>query len=1114
MTNRQYSIRIGLDGKAEIARDFDDIEQKGEGAADNIGRAFDGAGSSVGNLTKSAKESAAVFQTFGKSGGGVTTATDFDKTLQRLKAEQDAIVSAQKQAQMQMATQSGLNASYGIGATASSAKDSAAAFEAQFADLDEIARQKAAQIGQDFQTTLNAAMGIGVPSKSAKESATVFDEQAKAMASLDERAAQLKARIDPLGTAQARLAAEIANADELLKADKITVEQHAVAVAQAQRSYDVTAKSIGKMTTEARLNSFQISNLTFQMNDVISGLAMGQKPLSILTQQGGQIYQVFAGTGMGVTGALKAVGTTLMDLLSPTVLLSGALIGVGAAAATVMYTNWQASRQLEAATEGLGKASGATAGELAAMSRQASQAGFSTVGAARDTAVAFAQTGVIGKENIVGLTKLWEQYWRVMDEDPDKAREKLTAAFKDPSKAGLELLGSVGGLSDKTAQYVRTLIAQGAYSKAQQEIQRGLSDSTKDMTDKTISLGDAWRYVKQQWAEWADGFRQKSPEEQRMMLEEEVAAAKRLGGSGAYEEDQLRKYEADHAAELSAADKKAAADRSQQESQTLSNLAGPVVRKATPGFEEQFNLSTSTELLGKLVSNKQALGMLGVSADLATEAYNRLDRATSTYLNDNQKAESATSLQIESLKHFSVASRANDAALQTRLNLSGAVLTKQEELRREQQASALVYAQASRQIAEQTIQLNMSRNAAMSAGDGYLKNAAAGMVMEARAKAAAEAFQDGVNVEMRTRQLLGEQIAQEYAAGAKQISQLGMHAEAQKKVNDALSAGTLKIGDANEQMQIEVALANLRIAKALALAQGYTKEAEALQKVIDKLPGAIANDNDEAHRNQALRTLSSQSDQIELAKKEIALQGASEKERAVELAQLRTKQQLLQQGVDINSEEGKKIIANAGEIERLNQDLQLAQASRGELESTFDSVASTWSDFITSGKYDWNSFAQAGLSALKDIESEMLKLAVINPIKNAVFGTNQPTMSSVGGIFGEILGSSGTVAAGTHHTGNMVGFSNDNRMLPANVIRFAPRAHDGLYLNPDERVIVAQTGERVLNRAETRRYNADENRPLYVTQNIQTPNPRAFQASKGQTMTSLVRSIRSAARRM
>ena len=1125
MTNRQYSIRIGLDGKAEINRDFDEIEQKGEGTADSIGRAFDGASTSVGNFSKSAKDSAAVFQTFGKSGGAVTTSADFDKTLQRLKSEQDAIVSAQKQAQIQMSAQSGLNASYGIGqSTSGSAAESARIFQQQFDQMDEIARQKAAQIGQNFQSTLNASMGIDATGKSAKESAAVFEQEANAMAALDERAALLKARIDPLGAAQIRLAAEIKNADELLAANKITMEQHAVAVSQAQRSYDVTAKSIGKMTTEARLNSFQISNLTFQMNDVISGLAMGQKPLSILTQQGGQIVQVFSGTGMGVKGALQAVGNTLKDMLTPTVLLGGAIAAIGATAAYVIYNNWQASRQLEAATEGLGKATGATAGELALIAHRASDYGSASLSAARDTEMAFAKTGVVGKESLGSLLELTDLYYRTSDQDWSKSSETMVAAFKEPQKAGLDFLAGLGALDDRTAQYIKTLVSEGRLVDAQKALHDHVKTALQDETDKTTALGNALRFAGNAWSDFFDSFRPQSVEEQYAALEANLEAAKRLNAylqstgrtpaSTSYEEERLRQFRQQHATELDAADKKSAGDRATQEANILSKMTGPVVRGAVPGFEDRLQLETQSTLLGKLQGNAQAMKLLGASSSDVATALGGVNRATATYLDDNERAASSTALQIESLKHFSVAERAHDAELQTHLALSGKTMTAEEAMRREHQASALVYAQAARQIAEETIQLNMNRTVALATGNAYLQNAAAGQIAEARAKARAEAFKDGVSVEVRTRQLLGEQVAQDYAAGAKQVTQLGLHAETQKKVNDALANGTLAIGDANQQMQIEVALANLRIAKALALSQGYTAEANALQKVIDKLPGAIANDNDEAHRNQALRTLSSQSDQIELVKQEIALQSASEKDRAVELAQLRTKQQLLQQGVDINSKEGKEIIANAGEVERLNQQLQLAQASRGELESTFDSVASTWSDFIVEGKYDWSSFAQAGLSALKDIESELLKLAVINPLKNAVFGTNSPTMDSVGGILGDILGNTGTVAAGSHHLGGMVGFSNDNRMLPANVVRFAPRAHDGLYLNPDERVIVAQTGERVLNRNETRRYNADQGRPLTVNQYIQTPNPRAFQASKGQVMSSLVRGMRAAAVRM
>ena len=61
-----------------------------------------------------------------------------------------------------------------------------------------------------------------------------------------------------------------------------------------------------------------------------------------------------------------------------------------------------------------------------------------------------------------------------------------------------------------------------------------------------------------------------------------------------------------------------------------------------------------------------------------------------------------------------------------------------------------------------------------------------------------------------------------------------------------------------------------------------------------------------------------------------------------------------------------------------------------------------------------------------------------------------------------------------HHSGGMVG-ANDNGAgywLPAAAWANAPRAHGGMNLAPDERPIIAQTGERVLSRRETAAYNS------------------------------------------
>jgi hypothetical protein len=197
------------------------------------------------------------------------------------------------------------------------------------------------------------------------------------------------------------------------------------------------------------------------------------------------------------------------------------------------------------------------------------------------------------------------------------------------------------------------------------------------------------------------------------------------------------------------------------------------------------------------------------------------------------------------------------------------------------------------------------------------------------------------------------------------------------------------------------------------------------------------------------------------------------------------------------------IVANAGAIERLNQQLQLAKASQQELISLTDTTFNHFADLIAQGKTDWKSWADAGRAAILDINRELLKLALLNPLKNLLFGTNLPTLSSVGGLLGSIL-----KGFGVGHAGGMAEQLAATRDLPIMVFRFAPRLHDGAFLSPDEVPAILQRGERVLNREETRRYNRGERggQPnIYVT--IQTPSPAAFQASRTQLAADLSRAV-------
>lgn len=85
-----------------------------------------------------------------------------------------------------------------------------------------------------------------------------------------------------------------------------------------------SAKALEQVGKGATLSGMALRNMTYQVNDVVSGLLMGQAPMMVLMQQGGQIAQIF-GPGVGATGILKGFAQGLVAMLAPFAPLIGAL---------------------------------------------------------------------------------------------------------------------------------------------------------------------------------------------------------------------------------------------------------------------------------------------------------------------------------------------------------------------------------------------------------------------------------------------------------------------------------------------------------------------------------------------------------------------------------------------------------------------------------------------------------------------------------------------------------------------------------------------------------------------------------------------------------------------
>lgn len=101
---------------------------------------------------------------------------------------------------------------------------------------------------------------------------------------------------------------------------------------------------------------FLASQASYQVSDIVSGLAMGQSPMMIATQQGGQIYDLFQ-RGGGVKPTLEAFGSALKFAINPIFLATGAIAGLGIIAGTAAYKFDKMMRELNNSTQLSGRLS-------------------------------------------------------------------------------------------------------------------------------------------------------------------------------------------------------------------------------------------------------------------------------------------------------------------------------------------------------------------------------------------------------------------------------------------------------------------------------------------------------------------------------------------------------------------------------------------------------------------------------------------------------------------------------------------------------------------------------------------------------------------------------------
>jgi hypothetical protein len=77
------------------------------------------------------------------------------------------------------------------------------------------------------------------------------------------------------------------------------------------RNATIAGNGITGLGKATGLAAYQAQNLAFQINDVVTGLASGQAPMRVFAQQGGQFFQIFQQSGLGVRGFV----TSLLEMI-------------------------------------------------------------------------------------------------------------------------------------------------------------------------------------------------------------------------------------------------------------------------------------------------------------------------------------------------------------------------------------------------------------------------------------------------------------------------------------------------------------------------------------------------------------------------------------------------------------------------------------------------------------------------------------------------------------------------------------------------------------------------------------------------------------------------------
>jgi hypothetical protein len=421
------------------------------------------------------------------------------------------------------------------GQVAASAKATAAAFgemEAAIAanDADGV-RKSFATINAEVEKASRAFASQEAGLEASRAEYTALQAQ---LVSARNAIASLSAAAEAEGANQAELAARVRAAEAAYRALAQQAERAQLGISKQEGALAATRAELQRVASAANaadsaiarvgadggkrgflgLRAHEATNLSFQINDLITQVASGTSPLQAFAQQGGQIVQIFPRLGGAALRAVPGLAA-----------LSAVLAPVGAALKNV-GDEADSARQFSAQLARMGDGYGATAKQLADTAQQLDRLGPSLADARAEIAL-FVAAG-IDPSRLEAFGRAAGDLATVTGKKVPEAAAQMAEAFTGGFQAVAKLDDSLRVLSAAEREEIRTLFESGRAADARtrafeifaQRMDRAAEMSRGPWSHAFRNLGGAWNF-------WIDGLANDGP------LREAIGLLGKLGRAAA-----------------------------------------------------------------------------------------------------------------------------------------------------------------------------------------------------------------------------------------------------------------------------------------------------------------------------------------------------------------------------------------------------------------------------------------------------------------------------------------------------------------------------------------------------------------------------------------------------